>query len=41
MLNSQLFLLSGAANLAAGKLVRIENLAETGVKKIDQLTMPS
>jgi hypothetical protein len=31
MLNSQLFLLSGAANLAAGKLFRVENLAEIGV----------
>jgi hypothetical protein len=40
MLNSQLFLLSGAANLAAGKLVGIEILAEIGVEKIDQLIMP-
>jgi hypothetical protein len=40
MLNSQLFLLSGAANLAAGKLFGIENLAKIGVEKIDQLVMP-
>ncbi len=41
MLNSQLFLLSGAANLAAGKLVGIENLAEIRAGKFDQLIMPS
>ncbi len=41
MLNSQLFLLSGAANLAAGKLFRIENLAEIRVGKIGKLIMPS
>jgi hypothetical protein len=41
MLNSQLFLLSGAANLAAGKLIVIENFAEIGVGKIDQLIMLS
>ncbi len=41
MLNSQLFLLSGAANLAAGKLFGIENLAKIGVEKVDQLIMPS
>jgi hypothetical protein len=40
MLNNQLFLFFGAANLAAGKLVGIENLAEKGVEKIDQLIMP-
>jgi hypothetical protein len=40
MLNKQLFLLSGAANLAAGKLIGIENLAKIGVEKIDQLIMP-
>jgi hypothetical protein len=41
MLNSQLVLLSGAANLAAGKLVGIVNLAEIRVGKIDQLIMLS
>jgi hypothetical protein len=43
MLNSQLFLLSGAANLAAGKLVGngIENFAEIGVEKIGKLIIPS
>jgi TRAP-type mannitol/chloroaromatic compound transport system permease small subunit len=41
MWNSQLVLLSGAANLAAGKLVMVGNLAKIGVEKIDQLIMLS
>jgi hypothetical protein len=35
----QLFLLSGTANLPAGKLFGIEKLAKIGVEKIDQLIM--
>ncbi len=46
MLNSQLFLLSGAANLAAGKLVigQVWELgwnSKQGIEKIDQLIMLS